>query len=112
MQVLWVKGTATAEEVRELLPDHPHDSTVRTMLRVLKNKGYVRIRGRQPAAYEPKVARSEVQTKATRNLLARLFGGSAEALVQRLVEDEELSQVQLDQLRKELTRQNRRGGKS
>ena len=54
MEILWQTGDCTAEAVREALPDHPHDSTVRTMLRVLKDKGYVRIRGRQPAVYVPK----------------------------------------------------------
>ena len=58
MEVLWDKGLVSAEVVREQLPDHPHDSTVRTLLRVLKQKGFVRVRGRQPALYEPKVARA------------------------------------------------------
>ena len=41
MGVLWSHGDATAEQVREWLPDRPHDSTVRTLLRVLETKGYV-----------------------------------------------------------------------
>jgi predicted transcriptional regulator len=82
------------------------------MLRILEVKGYVRIRGQQPAVYEAAIPRSKVQTKATRSLLARFFGGSVEALVLRLVEDEDLSREQLDHLRKELGRRKRRGGKS
>ncbi len=41
MEVLWMHGAVTAEAVREALPGDPHDSSVRTMLRVLRNKGYV-----------------------------------------------------------------------
>ena len=112
MEILWEAGEGTAEAVREALPDDPHDSTVRTMLRVLKDKGYVRIRGRQPAVYVPKIGRAKVQTKAAQSLLTRFFGGSVEALVLRLIEDEELTSDQLDQLRKSVLKQNRQGDRS
>ncbi len=110
MEVLWNQGPLTAESVRNALPDTPHDSTVRTLLRILKEKGYVRIRGRQPAIYEPIVARKRVQTKATQSLLARFFSGSVQELVQCLVEDEQLSPGQLQQLRKSLKQRKRKGG--
>ena len=45
-------------------------------------------------------------------MLARFFGGSAEALVLRLIEDEQLSPKQLDQLRESLSQRKRLGGKS
>ncbi len=112
MEILWREGSATAETVREALPDEPHDSTVRTMLRVLKDKGYVRIRGRQPAVYVPRVGRATAQTKAARNLLTRFFGGSVETLVLRLVEDEGLSAAEIEQLRQLLSSSNRKRSKS
>jgi predicted transcriptional regulator len=108
MDILWREGSATAETVREALPDNPHDSTVRTMLRVLKDKGYVRIRGRQPAVYVPRVGLATVQTKAAKNLVSRFFGGSVETLVLRLVEDEGLSQNDLDHLRQLLSSAGRK----
>src|SRR5262252_2776033 len=107
MEILWDRGEATAEEVRQQLPDEPHDSTVRTLLRVLKGKGYVRIRGRQPAVYVPIVPRDEVQHKATRRLVERFFGGSADALVLRLLEDEHLTPAQLEQLKKQYASKRR-----
>jgi len=112
MNVLWTSGPSTAEAVREALKDRPHDSTVRTLLRILKKKGYVRISGRQPAVYEAVVPRTDVQMKAARSLLARFFGGSVEALVMRLVEDEELTVEQLAELRKSLSRRKRKRDKS
>ena len=112
MDILWSRGPCTADVVREALPDGPHDSTVRTLLRILKDKGYLHIRGRQPAVYESAVPRSLVQTKAAKSLLARFFGGSVEDLVLRLVEDEELTGEQIDELRKQISRRKRQGDKS
>jgi len=103
MEILWSLGAATAEQVRAELPDEPHDSTVRTLLRVLKEKNYVRVTGRQPAVFVPAVPRSDVQQSAARSLLDRFFGGSADQLVQRLLEDEQLTAAQLEDLRKRYT---------
>lgn len=101
MEVLWSAGEATAERVRESLAGQPHDSTVRTLLRILRDKGYVRLVGRQPVIYRPAVSRQKVQRKATRSLLERFFGGSANALVMRLIEDEELTPKELAELKRE-----------
>jgi len=111
MEILWSQGDSTAEAVRQSLPDEPHDSTVRTLLRVLKDKRYVRVVGRQPAVYQPRVTREQAQSKAARSLLARFFGGAADALVLRLLEDEELTPQQIEQLRKKLQSRSRKGGK-
>ena len=100
MEVLWAKETATAEEVREALPVALHDSTVRTLLRVLESKGYVRHRTRGKSfVYRASVAREAIETRAVKSLLQRFFGGSAEALVMRLIEDEHLTPAQIDELR-------------
>src|SRR5690606_15324781 len=87
MEVLWSKGSATAEQIRSALPDQPHDSTIRTILRVLKEQGYVRHTARGKAyVYSPAVKRASAERKAVRSILQRFFGGSAEALVLRLIE--------------------------
>jgi BlaI family transcriptional regulator, penicillinase repressor len=99
MEILWELREATAEQVRARLPDNPHDSTVRTLLRVLKDKGYVRTRGRQPAVYLPLVAKEVAQHTAARRLIDRFFGGSANELVLRLLEDDRLSLEQIEQLK-------------
>jgi BlaI family penicillinase repressor len=100
MDVLWDLGTATAEQVREGLRGASHDSTVRTLLRVLERKGYVahEVRGKA-FLYRPAVPRHKAQRKALRTILARFFGGSAEDLVLRLIEDEWITPEQLDALR-------------
>ena len=101
MAVLWDLGRATADEVRRALPGGPHDSTVRTLLRVLVRKGYVAREAEGRAhVYRPAVERSRAQRSALREVLGRFFGGSAEDLVLRLIEDEQLTPAQLDALRR------------
>ena len=112
MDVLWELDGATSEQVRERLSGDPHDSSVRTLLRVLKTKGYVRQNSKvRPTVYRPAVSRHRVQQKAAKNLLQRFFSGSAEALVLRLLEDEQLTPQQLDRLKRSRQSRRRKGGK-
>ena len=113
MEALWRLGEATAEEIREVLAGDPHDSSVRTMLRVLESKGHVAHEARGKAyVYRAAVDRAGVQTTALGQLLARLFGGSAEELILRLIEDERLTPEQLDAIREAAARApGRRRGK-
>ena len=101
MDVIWRLGVATAEEVRVGLPDPPHDSTIRTLLRVLESKGYVRHEVVGKAySYRAVVDRQKAQRHALGSLLARFFGGSAEDLVLRLIEDDQITPEQLAELRR------------
>jgi predicted transcriptional regulator len=110
MDVLWRLGAATAEQVREALPGRPHDSTVRTVLRVLESKGHVARDDRGTAyTFRATVDRARAQRIAVRSLLNRFFGGSAEDLVVRLVEDEQITPEQLAEIRQTLQpKDNRR----
>ena len=103
MDALWRFENATADQVRAALPDSVHDSTVRTLLRILEAKGYVAhsLSGKS-YLYRARIERSQAQKSATRQFLARLFGGSAESLVLRLIEDEALTPAQLEEIRKSL----------
>lgn len=101
MDLLWAAGKATADDIRTALPDEPHDSTVRTILRVLISKGYVkRTDGKETIIYRPAVARAKVERKALRSFLQRFFGGSTQALLVRLVEDEKITPEQVEALRR------------
>ena len=103
MDALWRFGNATADQVRAALPDQPHDSTVRTLLRILEAKGYVAHSARGKSyLYRARIERSQAQKSAVRQFLARLFGGSAESLVLRLIEDEALTPEKLEEIRMSL----------
>jgi len=99
LSILWELEPATAEQIRRRLSGAPHDSTVRTLLRVLVSKGHVAVDSDvRPAAYRARAKQGAVQKKALRDIVKRFFGGSAEALVLHLVEDERLSFEQIKML--------------
>ena len=101
MEALWDHPGATAEEIRAALPRRLHDSTVRTLLRVLETKGCVRHRLRGKSyLYHAILPRARAQRHAVRDLLNRFFGGSAEDLVLRLLENEEITPEQLEAIRR------------
>jgi predicted transcriptional regulator len=99
MQAVWALGEATAERVRETLGEPLHDSTIRTVLRILETKGYLTHETQGKAyVYRATVPRERAQGVAVRDLLSRLFGGRAEDLVLRLIEDEQLTTQQIETL--------------
>jgi len=109
MQIIWKHGASSVEAVHgALLPSRKlKESSVRTMLRRLEQKGYLSHECRDRAyiysAGEP--ARS-VAAKAVRQIIDRFCRGSVEELVSGMVDAKVLSNEELDKLAK-LTR--RRG---
>jgi BlaI family transcriptional regulator, penicillinase repressor len=115
MDAVWRLGEATAEQVREALPAPLHDSTVRTVLRILESKGFLAHEARgKTYFYRAVVERRKAQRSVLRNVLARFFGGSAQDLVLRLIEDERITPEELALLQRttpEASEQGpRRGG--
>jgi BlaI family transcriptional regulator, penicillinase repressor len=101
MDAVWRLGEATAEQVREALKAPLHDSTVRTLLRVLESKGYLCHEARGKVyVYRALIERRKAQRRVLRSVLARFFGNSAEDLVLRLIEDERITPEQIDELRR------------
>ena len=105
MDHVWTKGPVTAEDCRLALADSwpMKESTVRTILRRLEDKGYVThtTEGRTyiySAAERP----SSVATRAVKHLIDRFWGGSAEALVAGLVDHSVLTPKQLERLTKQI----------
>ena len=103
MQALWTTGPANVAAVQEALPHRPPlaYTTVQTMLNVLHRKGKVRrvLHGRA-FEYTPAVSREKAAGVAIRDIIDRLFGGSAESLVMSLVESRNLAPKKLARLTK------------
>ncbi|HEY2413996.1 MAG TPA: BlaI/MecI/CopY family transcriptional regulator [Pirellulaceae bacterium] len=90
MQVVWSKGRVTADEVRQALPRRQDlkDSTVRTILRRLEEKGYVEhdVEGRT-YVYRPRIEPHNVATQQVRGIIDRFCRGSVENLLVGMVDD-------------------------
>lgn len=101
LDVLWKQKAATAEQVRAgILPKHPlKDSSVRTLLRRLAGRGYVKYRSEgNTYIYEAAAPPRKVATGAVRQLIERFWAGSAEEFVAGMVDENVLSPEALQRL--------------
>src|SRR5579864_1508372 len=101
MDYIWSNGPSSAEACREALASSRpmKDSTIRTVLRRLEEKGYLthQIQGRT-FIYQASDARQSVAVRAVRSIIDRFCGGSAEELVLGMVDNAVLSRRQLERL--------------
>lgn len=110
MTVLWERGPSTVAEVRRALDDQLAYTTVLTVLRILEEKGHVTHTEEGRAhRYEPLVERVTAGDSALKRLKERLFGGSHELLLTRLVDDEDLTEEELRRMRDLLARRLEEG---
>ena len=102
MNVVFRQGRATVSSVLAQLEEPPSYSSVRTMLRYLESKGFLRHEqeGRS-YVYVPTTRRDHAQRSALTNLVRTFFDGSrAQAVAALLGVDEiDLSDSDLDQLK-------------
>jgi len=104
MDIVWDKGAVTVGEVAAALPSVPGlaYNTILTTLRILEQKGYVRhTKPREGRAfvYRAIVGRKQASRNALRHLVRRFFANSAELLVLNLLDDGDLSQRELRNIR-------------
>lgn len=99
LDIVYRLGRASAAEIREHLPDSPGDSSVRTLLRLMEEKGLVTHDVDGPRFLYRATTPPEVAGRtALRHLIATFFGGSADRLVSALVDDEQLDEHALGEL--------------
>lgn len=99
MGLFWKQGPMTAEQVREALPRALRESTVRTLLRRIMEKGYLThdVDGRT-YVYRAVDAPAAVAASGLRRLAQQLYRGSVGDLLVGLVESEEIDAKELDAL--------------
>ena len=105
MEILWKSGSGTAEQIREALaPRHLlKDSTVRTVLKRLQDKGYVTYRVEGKAfVYSGVDKPRSVAVRAVRQILDRFCDGSLEQLLVGMVENDEVDRAELQELARRL----------
>ncbi len=105
MDYIWTHGPSSSEGCREALASSRpmKDSTIRTVLRRLEEKGYVshEIQGRT-FIYKASDARQNVAVRAVKSIIDRFCGGSAEQLVLGMVDNAVLDRKQLERLARKI----------
>jgi BlaI family transcriptional regulator, penicillinase repressor len=88
MDVIYRHGHATAAEIHEQLPDPPVAAAVRTMLRILEEKGHLRHEKDGPRhVYYPVTPRNVAQRSAMRHMVGTFFNGSRAAAIAALLDE-------------------------
>ena len=110
LDILYARGTATAAEVLEALPDPPSYSAVRALLRILEEKGHARHESRGTRyVYLPKVPRERARNSALTRIVQTFFDGSAAQAAAALVDSGSLSHEELDKLSAMIDRARKEG---
>ena len=102
MKVLWRAGTAlTVTDIRgELQRSRGWEATtVKTLISRLVSKGVIKQEKKNVYYYSPLISESEYNSWATRDLIERLYSGSAMGLISALVRSDSLSQTDIEELR-------------
>ena len=113
MDILVRRKRSTAAEVLADLPDQPSYSAVRSMLRLLEEKGYVRHEWDGPRyVFIPTDDPENLQRAAVRHLVETFFDNSTESAVVALLGNEKsLTAEQLDRLGKLIAQAKKNGGR-
>ena len=101
MDAIYRLGRATAREVQEKLPDELANATVRTMLRILEEKGHLRhIEEGRRFVYSPTRPRSREAKGAMQRLVGVFYEGSVASAMAGLLQmkDTRLSDQEVEEL--------------
>ena len=111
MNVVWDREKATVYDVKEALSQgrKPAYSTILTMMRNLENKGYLTHDvDDRTYVYRPLVSRQTARRGMLGDLLERLFEGSPALLMSSLVEETNITEEELREIRKLIGRRRTR----
>lgn len=102
MHIFWRQGELTAADVRDQLADAGRDlayTTVATLVRILMEKGFLeQTNEERPFRYQPARSYEEVSGNLLSDLIDRVFGGSREQLLVRLMEQRKLTRQERETL--------------
>jgi predicted transcriptional regulator len=113
MDVIFQLGEASVGDVLERLPDPPSYSAVRTMIRLLESKGFLRHRREGTKyVYRPTQSKDRASRSAMRHLIKTFFGDSAPDAVAAIldVSSEKLSEDDLHRIERLIDEARKEGG--
>src|SRR5580700_6879099 len=112
MKVVWKLESATVRQVYEILLKKRQIAytTVMTMLKILEQKGFLKKRQEDRAyVYTPAQPQKQVVGGMVRDFVNRVFNGSAEPLLLHLVEDQHLTEKDLEEIKKTIRASRSKG---
>jgi BlaI family penicillinase repressor len=103
MQLVWSHGSLTAEIARQRLSRPLKESTIRTVLRRLEDKGWVShtVEGRT-FVYRAAEPRATVAAKAVKRVIDWLCNGAADEMLVGMVDGAMLDDAQLQRLQQKI----------
>jgi BlaI family penicillinase repressor len=105
MHLVWLCGPLTADDVRARLARRLTDSTIRTVLRRLEAKGYVRHTvGARAFLYRAAEPRAKVAAQAVKRIVDWLCNGSVEELLLGMVDHAVLDRREIQSLAQKIQR--------
>src|ERR1700758_3168459 len=111
LSIVWRIGNVTAEQVREELDRPLKDSTVRTVLRRLEEKGYLTHSVEDRTfIYRPAESRQRVAGRAAKRIVDWFCDGSVEALLVGMVDSKVLDQAELQRLAARIAEAQKQSG--
>ena len=112
MNILFRRGQATVAEVMEDLTDPPTYSAVRSVLRILAEKGLITHREDGPRyVYAPAASAESARREALQHVVRTFFDGSAEQAVTALLQmsDTDMTEAELLGLRERVKKARNSG---
>jgi BlaI family penicillinase repressor len=104
LNVLWDLGPSTVRQVHDVLTEQRPTgyTTILKLMQIMADKGLVRREDGDGRAhiYTPTLERSDAQRQMVRDLVDRIFGGSATQLVLQALEERPASQEELKEIRR------------
>lgn len=112
--IVWRLGKATAEQVREEVDRPLKDSTIRTVLRRLEEKGYLAHSvDNRTFIYRSAESPQKVAARAVQRIVDWFCEGSVEELLVGLVDSKVLSRAELERLTRRIAAAKKQeGGKA
>lgn len=112
MDIVHELREANVSQILERMEHPPSNSAIRSVLRILVNKGHLKIEPEGPRyQYSPTVPRCRVRQSALRHMLHTFFGGSVHGAMAALLEleDTELSDEERTRIRSMIDQAGKEG---
>lgn len=101
MEIIWEKSPISAKEISMIAAERIgwNKNTTYTVIKKLEAKGFIQ---RKDPGFIciPLVSKNQIQKMEATSLVRKVFGGSRKALFSALLEDEPLTEEEVDELRK------------